>query len=86
MMDGWALKCFYCLVYLCDEMCGLEVVRDGMDRKWIKKKNSGNWVSCSKFSETKLRACFVCVDTGTQVGHPMANLILGDPIEEPWAT
>ena len=40
MMDGWTLKCFYCLVCLGDEVCGLEVVRDEMDGKWIEKKKS----------------------------------------------
>ena len=35
LMDGWALKCFSFLVCLCDEMCGLDVLRDDMDEKQI---------------------------------------------------
>ena len=43
-----ALKCFYCLVCLFDEMCILEVVRDGVDGKWKEKKKSR---TCNRFPE-----------------------------------
>ena len=36
-MDGWVLKCFYYLVCLFDEMCGLEVVRDGVDGNGMRR-------------------------------------------------